>query len=266
MTWFRAWKLGIGLLATILFCAAGISARADDKPRRSVTMACNPFPPSKIDSDGAMPGYDVEILRAAFAVGNIAVHTPFYPWKRAYLLAEEGRVDGLCSCSYTVERERDMLYSAELGRVRIGLFSIAGHVPQHITELAGARNFRVGVVGGYTLQKAAEEAGLSVTTATSEQILLGMLYNNRIDMIYSFREPVLVAQKDRNMPFALEYHELSQAPYYSCISRKVDDAYSLLETLNRGINTIRANGVYHSILEKYGVAEAADFKPTSWTN
>ncbi|OSQ37033.1 hypothetical protein TMES_16460 [Thalassospira mesophila] len=248
------------------FYASTHPAHADDT-RRSVTMACNPFPPSKIDENIPLPGYDVELLRAAFAVGNLALETPFYPWKRAYLLAEEGRVDGLCSCSYTVERERDMLYSTELGRVRIGFFSIAGHIAQNITSLADARDLRIGVVAGYNLENAAENAGLTVITANSEQVLLGMLYNNRIDMIYSFREPVLVAHKKRDTLFSLQYHEVSQAPYYSCISRRIDDARSLLNILNHGISTIRANGVYHSILEKYGVADITDIKqPTAWIN
>lgn len=263
---FGPFRLAIAILLAITCYMSVKPARAEDV-RRSVTLACNPFPPSKIDGNVRLPGYDVEILRAAFAVNNLTVNTPFYPWKRAYLLAEEGRVDGLCSCSYTLERERDMLYSAELGRVRIGFFSIAGHVPQNIAKLADARDLRVGVVAGYNLETAAVNAGLNVITASSEQILLGMLYNNRIDAIYSFREPVLVAHKHRSTLIFLQYHEISQAPYYSCISRKIDDARTLLDSLNQGIKTIRANGVYNSILEKYGVADAMNIKqPTAWIN
>ncbi|WP_339781158.1 ABC transporter substrate-binding protein [uncultured Thalassospira sp.] len=266
MTRLRPIKLGIAIMAVTTFFAYSGQAHATEI-RRSVTMACNPFPPSKISETAPLPGYDIELLKAAFSVGNLTLKTPFYPWKRAYLLAEEGRVDGLCSCSYTVEREADMLYSAELGRIRIGLFSIAGRISRKITSLGDARNLRIGVVGGYNLENTAENAGLTVITATREQILLGMLYNNRIDMIYSFREPVMVAHKARNTGLALRYHETSQAPYYSCISRKIDDAPALLNTLNNGIKTIRANGVYQNILEKYGVADVTDIKqPTAWTN
>ncbi|OKH86545.1 ABC transporter substrate-binding protein [Thalassospira sp. TSL5-1] len=266
MTWLRNRNWAIGFLAIFLFCGISIIADAHEKPRRNVTLACNPFPPSKIAENLKMPGYDVEILRAAFAVSDIKVKTPFYPWKRAYLLASEGQVDGLCSCSYSVERENDLLYSIELGNARIGLFSIAGHVPQYITKLEDVRNLRIGVVSGYSLEKSAGDAGLNVVTATSEQTLLGMLYTGQIDMIYSFRAPVLVAQKKHNIPFSLEYRELKHAPYYGCISRKIDDAYALVETLNHGLRTIQANGVYNSILKKYGVSEMSLANPTNWIN
>lgn len=266
MARLRNWNLVIGFWAAILLCHTGFVAGAHENPRRTVTLACNPFPPSKIADHQDMPGYDVEILRAAFAVSNIDVKTPFYPWKRAYLLASEGRVDGLCSCSYSIERENDLLYSAELGQVRIGLFSIVGHVPQYITRLEDVRNLRIGVVSGYSLEKSAENSGLNVITATSEQNLLGMLYTNQIDMIYSFRAPVLVAQKKHDIPISLQYHELSRAPYYGCISRRLDDAYALLETLNYGLQTIRINGLYDDILEKYGVSETRLPKPMAWTN
>ena len=266
MAWFWNRNWAIGFLALFLFCSARIVAHAHEKPRDSVTLACNPFPPSKIDEDLEMPGYDVEILRAAFAVSDIQVKTPFYPWKRAYLLASQGRVDGLCSCSYSIKREQDLLYSIELGHARIGLFSIAGHVPQYITKLKDVRALRIGVVSGYNLEKSATDAGLNVITATNEQTLLGMLYTGQIDMIYSFRAPVLVAQKKHNIPYSLEYHELKNINYYSCISRKIDDAYALLETLNHGLKTIQANGVYNKILKKYGVSEAVIAKRTNWIN
>lgn len=228
--------------------------------RQNVTMACNPFPPAKIANVSDRPGYDVEILRAAFEVSHIHMQTPFYPWKRAYLLAREGRVDGLCSCSYTPEREQDMIYSDELGRIRIGLFAVSDRVLKPIERLDQARGMTIGVVNGYNLEQIARAAGLDVVPVTDEQILLAMLANNRIDAIYSFRDPIVAANKARPNPLNISFHQTSEAPYFSCISRKARAAQWLIDRLNLGLQTVRANGIYDAILEKYGVANLENLK------
>ncbi|MFH1806037.1 MAG: transporter substrate-binding domain-containing protein [Pseudomonadota bacterium] len=238
-----------------------------DRPRQSLILACNPFPPSKIANTLSNPGYDIEILRAAFAVSHISLQTPFYPWKRALMLAETGQVDGLCSCSWTPDRTRDMLFSNELGKIRIGLFATSDRLIGNINRLEDAKNIHIGVIAGYNLEQTARDAGLDVQTANGEDALLKMLYGNRIDAIYSFRAPIVFARQalgeQWGEPGPLSYQELVQAPYYSCISKHVAGAEWLLKRLNIGLETVRENGIYDSILEKYGVAEIESLKKRS---
>lgn len=259
------------LLAGPITAQAQSQPAAPDQPRQSVILACNPFPPSKIANTPSHPGYDIEILRAAFAVSNIGVETPFYPWKRALMLAETGQVDGLCSCSWSPDRTRDMLFSDELGKIRIGLFATSDRLIGHINRLEDARHINIGVIAGYNLEQAARDAGLDVQTANGEDALLKMLYGNRIDAIYSFRAPIVFARQalgeqwgeQWGEPGPLSYQELVQAPYYSCISKHVAGAEWLLQRLNIGLETVRDNGIYDSILEKYGVADIEPLKKRS---
>lgn len=254
----------IGVVCLITGVMTGSKQAAADppllqppNPRQNVILMCNPFPPSKIADRPVMPGSDVEILRAAFAVSHIAVITPFYPWKRAYLMAEQGAADGLCSCSYSPERETAFLYSNELGREHIGLFSLNNAALDGIEQLADAKQLTIGVVAGYTLESQARNAGLDVISANSENALLGLLLARRLDAIFSFQAPMQYTIRTRNQTHdqqvKLSYRDIDNSPYYSCISRKAKSSGFLLERLNHGLTVLRKNGVYGDILEKYGM-------------
>lgn len=230
-------------------------SRAGDQT--TVTLACNHFPPAKIASDNAKPGYDVEILRSALATRNLTLLTPFYPWKRAYFLAESGLVDGLCSCSYLAERETDFLFSNPLGQEQIAFFMTQPELLDDINSLEDARNMTIGVVSGYSTEASARTAGVDIIAANDEETLINLLLLRRLDAIWSFKPPVddVLAKLEKIRPEAATITSkiISKNPYYTCISRSRENASYLLEQLNIGLTTLRENGVYDKILEKYGV-------------
>ena len=226
--------------------------------QQTVTLACNPFPPSKIAADAALPGYDIEILRAAFATRNITLITPFYPWRRAYFLARTGEVDGLCSCSYLPEREKDLFYSYLLGHVRVAFYAIGESALTSIEKIADAKDMIVGVVNGYSLEVSARQAGLDVLVVNSEATLLDMLLSRRLDAALSYKAPMdfELHNSGRNLPGADMIHSkvISNNPYFSCISRKASDPKTLLSELNNGLVAIRENGLFDNILARYGLS------------
>jgi polar amino acid transport system substrate-binding protein len=259
LRWFST--LSVLCLALILSVNSGAVAQnslnAPVGNHQTITLACNPFPPAKIAENANQPGYDVEILRAAFASRNISLLTPFYPWKRAYFLAQTGQVDGLCSCSYLPEREADFLYSDTLGHVRVSLYATNKEVLETVDRIEDARNMTVGVVNGYNLETSAREAGVDVIMANSETTLVNLLLSRRLDAVLSFRAPMdyLLNVKNDGIPNAstIKSKILSNDPYYSCIARKTEHADRLMTELNVGLAAIRKNGLYDTIMEKYGI-------------
>ncbi|NIY74741.1 transporter substrate-binding domain-containing protein [Thalassospira sp. HF15] len=259
---FVRFDLASGFLTLFLYlCLAG-GAHAQNSliyppgAQQTVTLACNPFPPSKIASDAALPGYDVEVLRAAFASRNITLITPFYPWRRAYFLARTGKVDGLCSCSYLSEREEDFFYSYLLGHVRVAIYAIGNTALDTINEIKDAKNMTVGVVSGYSLEASARKAGLDVLLVNSETTLLHMLLSRRLDVALSYKAPMdyqmHAADHDITEINTIESKVISNNPYFSCISRNAKNPEALLKELNTGLAAIRENGLYDKILTKYG--------------
>jgi len=245
------------LLGTISTASAQNTLIPPAGNQRTVTLACNPFPPSKIAENATLPGYDIEILRAAFATRNITLITPFYPWRRAYFLARTGQADGLCSCSYLPEREEDLFYSYLLGHVRVAFYAMGENALTSIEKIADARNMIVGVVNGYSLEVTARHAGLDVLVVNSEATLLDMLLSRRIDAALSYKAPMdyELHNSEHNFSGAGQIHfkVISNNPYYSCISRKAKDPKALLTELNNGLVTIRENGLFEKILARYGV-------------
>ena len=225
--------------------------------QQTVTLACNPFPPSQIASKAALPGYDVEILRAAFASRNITLFTQFYPWRRAYFLARTGKVDGLCSCTYLREREDDFFYSYLLGHIRVAFYAVGNSALDKIEAIKDAKNMTVGVVNDYSLEASAREAGLDVLHVNNEATLLNMLLSRRLDVALSYEEPLdyqlHTADHEITEINKIRSKVISNNPYFSCISRNAKNPKTLLSELNTGLVTIRANGLYDKILAKYGI-------------
>jgi polar amino acid transport system substrate-binding protein len=261
----RTFANAIGLILLILVFVGMVTPASAQNAlippagnQQTVTLACNPFPPSKIAPDAALPGYDVEILRAAFATRNITLITPFYPWRRAYFLARTGEVDGLCSCSYLPEREEDLFYSYLLGHVGVAFYAIGENALTSIEKIADARNMIVGVVNGYSLEAAAREAGIDVLVVNSEATLLDMLLSRRLDAALSYKVPMdfEMHRSERNLAGVGMIHTkvISSNPYFSCISRKARNPKALLDELNKGLVAIRENGLFDQILARYGFA------------
>tara|TARA_E500000318_G_scaffold104119_1_gene109795 strand:- start:559 stop:1470 length:912 start_codon:yes stop_codon:yes gene_type:complete len=267
-TRLREWVFALCCLCFAILVAIQSPAHAQNSlmspagKHTTVTLACNPFPPSKIAGTASEPGYDVEILRAAFATRNITLITPFYPWKRAYFLARTGQVDGLCSCSYLPEREKDFLFSDLLGHVRVAVYATRQDIVDNVNTIEDARNMTVGVVNGYSLEASARDAGLDIIMANSEATLVNLLLSRRLDAVLSFKSPIdyLIKHGGNTMPdiSSLKTKIIANNPYYSCITKNIDGSEELMAQFNLGLQTIRNNGLYENILAKYGTSPETD--------
>lgn len=250
--------LTITFISTLIGAAlADSSLGSSASERKTVTLACNPFPAAMIADNNVMPGFDVEILRAAFATRDITLLTPFYPWKRAYFLASAGHVDGLCSCSYLPERDAEFLYSDPLGDGEIAMYSTNEQVFDMI-DTEDASKLTVGVVNGYSLEVYARKAKFDVMIANSEKALVNLLNSNRIDAALTFRPPMdyyLLNGDEDGLPDVerIRTKVISTSSHYSCISRKTENPEILLDHLNQGLKTVHQSGLYDSILAKYRI-------------
>lgn len=248
-----------GTVALVHVLAQQAMANNDgpSETKLNVTLACNVFAPSKIADRAHEPGFDVEILRAAFAASHVQLNTPFYPWKRSYLLAQQGEVDGLCSCSYLPEREADFLYSDPIGLQHVGLFALEADALDGIETLEQTSGLTVGVVAGYTLEGYAKNAGLDTVSANSEKNLLALLRTGRIDVVYAFHETMANVVREHNQAtgetLGTYYKQTAAYPYYSCLSKRAGNANLIAERLNAGLILIKESGQYDDILDRYGV-------------
>ena len=218
---------------------------------RPVRLACNVFPPQKIALPAAteFPGYDLEIIQAAFLAQGLTTEFSFFPWKRAYLLVKSGQYDALCSCSWLPGREADFWFSEEMGRVAKGVFSLAG---QDYTSIDDLRGKSVGVVSGYNLEDELKTAGVfNIHSVVSDDLLLNLLIYKRVDAIYSYESTIRALIKKQELSVPVHFHELESAPYYLCVTRASKDAGSILKKFNLGLQKLRESSQYQQIIQRY---------------
>ncbi len=194
---------------------------------------------------------DVDIMLEIFSLAGRDVEYTFYPWKRAVKLVEQGKVDGLCGCSYHPDREENFLFSDILGYHSQGVFLSEGVTLQKFDSVLDLKGLSVASVRGYTVHKELTDNGINAHEAADDSELLTLLENKRVDAVYSYRDSVLFALAKREKKNPVTYRELVSHPYYFCFSKKSEKVQSIIDDVNRGLRTIRHNGTYEEIRKKY---------------
>lgn len=234
----------VGLLAGL----TGLAAFASPPAAETLRFACNPFPPHKIaDSADGREGFDIEILRAALPDDTVEIS--FYPWRRALALAEDGVVDGLCSCSHLPERDVAFAFSTEIGNASVGLFALKAD-PALPTSGEALKGLTVGAVAGYNLTNELVDAGAVPVEAPDDATAVAMLKAGRFAFLYGYRDTVRAVAGPRE---TLHYVELRPNPYYTCFSRKAGDATARAARFDKAFRRLQQDGTIQAIRARYGV-------------
>ena len=235
-----------------LVLGTSLAGRADEN---SVSLACNNFPPHKIEQpagDGH-DGFDIDIVGEALKRIGWSTRISFMPWKRALELAERGQYDGLCSCSYTKEREERLLFSEELGAVSVGLFARSRDAFAGVASVADLKDRKVVTVGGYNLEAELITAGAKVEATASDKNALDMLVAGKVDLLYGYELTTkhFIASDPRSSSIA--YQEIRRNPYYFCLSRAMPGADAAMQGFNRSLKDMAGDGSIERILDRYHV-------------
>ncbi|HEV8389448.1 MAG TPA: transporter substrate-binding domain-containing protein [Dongiaceae bacterium] len=239
----------IGLALGAMAWAAGGGAD------QSLHLACNDFPPHKIEHPGSdgLAGFDVDIIAAALKRFHASAEISYMPWKRALELAERGDYDGLCSCSHTKDREAKLLFSEELGAVSVGLFARSEDALAGVSSVADLKGRKVATVGGYNLEAELITAGAQVGATSSDKSALDMLVGGNVDLLYGYELTTrhFIASDPRSSLIA--YKEIRRNPYYFCLSRAMPGADTTMQGFNRSLAEMAKDGSVQRILDRYHV-------------
>lgn len=248
----RAVRVLVGLAGLVLALGLGVAGRADERP---LSLACNNFPPHKIEhpADDGNAGFDIDIVGEALKRIGRSTEISFMPWKRALELAERGQYDGLCSCSYIKEREAKLVFSDELGAVSVGLFARSDEALAGIAAVADLKGRKVATVSGYNLEAELTTAGAAVEATASDKNALDMLVGGNVDLLYGYELTTkhFIASDPRSS--AIVYKEVRRNPYHFCLSRAMPGAEAAMKGFNRSLKDMAADGSIRRILDRYHV-------------
>jgi polar amino acid transport system substrate-binding protein len=244
----------LGVVAAILLAVLPGSGPASAE-LRSVILACNDFPPLKIEKPGpdGLQGTDVEAIAEIARRADLRLEPRFMPWNRGYAEASNGTIDGLCSCSYRDDRAALFHFSEAIGQTSIGVFSRLHSDHADVTGLGDLRDHKVGVVKGYNLEAELADAQIAYQTVSTDRHAYAMLLHGRFDNLYSFKAPIEFMLRNESQD-DVAYTELRNSPYYICLSKAVPDTAEMMPRINKAIAEMVKDGTFAAIQRRYGQA------------
>ncbi|OOF17965.1 hypothetical protein BZJ17_16615 [Salinivibrio sp. IB574] len=200
------------------------------------------------------------IVTEALANSGYQVEYGFFPWKRAYVMAKNGRWDGSVGWGYTNERAEDFVYSDAVFPSRTYFFHLerTSFDWQEDSDLLG---IKIGVNRGYLSEKMLQkmqERGLNISyqTTTTELQNFRALLSGRVDVVisndtiarglltehFSPQERDIIVQHPR--PF-------TESPLHVIVSKNIEHTEEIILAINRGLEALRESGRYQALLDEF---------------
>lgn len=236
------------------------------------TLACNAFHASAHDqirlTNGEWPPYfsqeleegglGSQIVKEAFALADVEVEYGFFPWKRAYVLAETGEWNGSVLYGWSEEREQIFYFSDAVFEAR-EVFFHRKERKFNWSTMSDLANMRVGANVGYfygpEFHKAAEDGLFDLDMTVAAKANFGKLLNGRIDL-YVDDEVVGLHELRSNFP-PEEAAEITThptpvwvTPLYLLMSRKDLANAERIRKFNLGLRRLRQNGRFYELLAR----------------
>lgn len=95
----------------IMFVWLGAAALPGVQAQSAMTFVMEPFPPFVSLDKGEATGPVPEVVRAVCAAIQTPCKFESLPWRRAFVMAELGQVDGIFVFVHTLEREKDFYFT-----------------------------------------------------------------------------------------------------------------------------------------------------------
>ena len=187
------------LMIPVLVLLAGGLARADP-PVRPFLIVGEELPPYEyLDDNGKPAGINVDVLDRIFTELGIPYEIRFYPWARAWLMAENGAADAVLSVSYHAKREPFLYFTeeqkqfAQTQKVPPDFLWLTEYVFFANRRLADSVRFdsygqikreglRVVVNDQYTYDDAFMQSGVATTSRSTPAEAIRMLLGGGVDL------------------------------------------------------------------------------------
>lgn len=224
---------------------------------KTLTIANSNWAPYKGEDlpDG---GVASDITKQALKRAGYDFKEVFVAWKRALRGANIGTYDILPATWYTAERAIKLQFSKPILSSRTIIISRKDK-PVEYRSLEDLKGPVVGVSPGWAYPKAFNEAeGINKSDATDLEANIRRLLRGRIDMVIAEE---LAARFTAHHKFPdqegdLHYstNSLEDKFLHVGFSRKRADYQDIANAFNQALEQMKADGTYHAILLKHGVA------------
>lgn len=243
------------VLAAVAVLLASGAARA-----QSVEILTGEWAPF-VSQDLPNYGFTAEIVTAACNAAGITPEYRFEKWSRIVTLIKNGEAFAAFPYLKTPEREEFALFSERFADSRNVFFYSKKHLKGfEFKSLEHIKNMRVGGLRGFFYIEAFKNAGIEPDYTRFPELSFKKLLHGRIDLFPSNElvgwELIKKHFPDQVDSFAATRNPFSESGLFLMVSKTFPDAEQLLATFNKGLAAIKENGVYDTILEKYGLSSS----------
>jgi polar amino acid transport system substrate-binding protein len=245
-------KLVMMLMTGLMFCALY---------SQMLNIVTEEYPPYNYTQNGKVTGVSTEVVEAVLEVSGLKGKIAVYPWKRAYVMAENDPNTLIYSMGRTPEREAKFKWVGVVAPYDVYLFSLNSRKDIHIKTLDDAKKYKSGTTQNDAREQYLIKKGFKVgdhidNSATNAQNLEKLLIN-RIDLwpIAELVAKQMVKDKgmDPDKTLAKSFHitDLSSDGLYMAFSLSTSD--EVVKKFKDGLAKIKKDGTYQRILKKYNI-------------
>jgi len=211
-----------------------------------------------IGSDMQNNGYVADIAAEAMKRVGYDVVYKFHPWKRALLLAEKGKTDGVLGATYSKSRAEYLEFPQPISKIHIHFFHRREKKILY-TTLKDLEPYRIGVIRGSMLETKFRQSGLATDAAVHQEQNLKKLLIGRIDLIIAAAEQSMYILKnnfpqDRRNEISIVNPPYKKNDVYLAFSKKHPLHKKIAKDFSRGLSLIHNDGTYKKIIEKHGIS------------
>ncbi|MEN0036446.1 MAG: transporter substrate-binding domain-containing protein [Cellvibrio sp.] len=223
---------------------------------RTITIATGEYPPW-VGSSLPHNGYVNHIINEAFASQGLKVEFVYLPWKRAFEETRQGKFDATSYWYENDERREAMLFSDTVITNRIVFFQRADAPKVQWKTFNDLAPYRMSITLGYTYSgefyQAIDSKLLNPIIVSSDVQNLKLLMAKRVDFFATDEMSgyYMAAQLSIDpRKLAVIEPALIKPQGYLLAGKINPDSQLIINTFNRGLRTIKANGKYQKILNR----------------
>jgi polar amino acid transport system substrate-binding protein len=220
----------------------------------SFKIVTEEFPPYNYQVGDDARGLSSEVVKAVMKQINRKALIEFYPWARAYKIAQTEKNILIYSVARIAEREALFHWVGSIAPYKTSLYKLKSNESIQVNSIDQAKKYAIGVspddVTALYLQR--HQFPL-LKTAAKDLLNIRLLANNRIDLIASDEASFTQRIQDEGLSPSLFERvfrlEALSDQLYMAFSSGSD--VNLVAEFKGGLETIKLNGTYDLILQKY---------------
>ncbi|QRV25571.1 substrate-binding periplasmic protein [Marinomonas foliarum] len=212
-------------------------------------------PPEGLDED-AVYGFDVDILRAAYATQGVLVRVELTPWKRIMRDVEEGLILGAVSCRRLPVRETFALFSAPLSDSANAFVTRRAFLDDEVPTLSLLNQYSVAAVNGWSQTDILKGANIPYYSVSGLDQGINLVLRRNHDIFMTERDSAIFAARRMGVIDQLSFYDVSGLGldhYAGCFSKKYPNAEQWRDLLNKGLKELNKSGERDAIFERYGL-------------